>query len=231
MRKRIAVVASLFLCVVLLSSMPVMAQQSNRLVFMLHAEGSSTVIWGSTLFYSDGVFNFAGTSLGEEIEGYEFPAYTLEEGSVHAAGDLWVKWTTNDGNHHEIRVTLLNTKETSGLYGVSDEAFGDDPWGMCGLFEPYPLTYRGWLIHDGIKEKISGTASILAACQLKAPDYSGDPVNKWWLVWTFLEIDGNMIGVQFTELTIPNWWYGEPPNYQQAYVPAAQKLNVRIRVI
>jgi hypothetical protein len=209
--------------------MPVMAKQSNRLVFTLHAKGSSIINWSGTFYNSTGIFNFAGTSIVEEIDvGYPFPAYELEEGSVHAAGDLRVKWITDDGSHHELIVGLFRAEETSGLYGVSEEAFGDDPWGICGWFQPYPLTYKGWYIHDGIKGKISGTASILSACQTKAPDYSGELVDKWWIIWTFLEIDGNMVGVYFTELTLPHWYYG---NGQAAYVPAAQKLAVQIRLI
>jgi hypothetical protein len=231
--KKKMVVAPLVIAVMLLSTLavPVAAKQRNRLVFTLHAKGSSIISWIDTLYNSSGILNFAGTSLAEEIEGYDFPAYTIEIGSVNAAGALRVEWTTNDGSHHKLSLSLFSAEETSGLYGVSKEAFGDDPWGMCGLFEPYPLTYKGWDIHDGVKEKISGTASMLVACQLKAPDYSGNLVDKWWIVWTFLEIDGNLVGVSFTELTIPNWCYGSSPNWQYAYVPAAQDLTVRIRAI
>jgi hypothetical protein len=192
------------------------------------------MFWSDTLYVAEGVFNFAGTSLAEETEEYGFPVYILEEGSVHAAGKLRVKWTTNDGSHHEIRVSLFSAEETSGLYCVSENAFGDDPWGICSMFffpDPsinHPLTYQGWYIHDGIKEEISGEVSILAACQTKDPDYSGTIVDKWWIIWTFLEIDGNLVGVQFTELTIPHWYYGSG---QVAYVPAAQVLKVQTRLI
>ena len=228
MRKRTTVVASLFLCVMLLSTMPVMAQQSNRLVFTLHAKGSNIVFWGDTLHHSEGIFNFAGTSSAEEIEGYGFLAYTIEEGSVHAAGNLRAIWTTDDGSHHELRVSLFSAEETSGLYGVSEEAFGDDPWGICVWFQPYPLTYQGWYIHDGVKEKISGAASMLVACQTKSPDYSGTIVDKWWIIWTFLEIDDNLVGVHFTELILPHWYYGDG---LWAYVPAAKKLIVQISLV
>jgi len=197
----------------------------------LHVKGSSIIFWDNTLQYSTGSFNFAGTSLAEEIEGYGFPAYTIEEGSVYAAGDLYVKWTTNDGSCHELRVSLLSAKETSGGYAVSEVAFGDDPFGICGWFQPYPLTYKGWHVQDGIKEKISGTVSILATYNSKAPDYSGTIVDKWWSIWIFLEIDGSQVGVEFTELAIPNWYYGSPPDWQQAYVPAAQTLKFQIRLI
>jgi len=155
-----------------------MAEQVSRLTFTLHVKGSSIIFWDNTLQYSTGSFNFAGTSLAEEIEGYGFPAYTIEEGSVYAAGDLYVKWTTNDGSCHELRVSLLSAKETSGGYAVSEVAFGDDPFGICGWFQPYPLTYKGWHVQDGIKEKISGTVSILATYNSKAPDYSGTIVDK-----------------------------------------------------
>lgn len=222
------VIASLVLNIMLLSTMPVMAQQSNRLVFTLHAKGSSIMFWSGTLYVAEGVFNFAGTSLAEETEEYGFPVYILEEGSVHAAGDLFVKWTADDGSHHEIRVSLFGAEETFGPYFMFDQAIGTDPFGICGWFNPQNLTYQGQHIHDGIKEEISGEVSILAACQTKDPDYSGTIVDKWWIIWTFLEIDGNLVGVQFTELTIPHWYYGSG---QVAYVPAAQVLKVQTRLI
>lgn len=231
MRKKMLVVASLFLCVMLLSTMPVMAQQSNRLTFTLHAVGSSYIYWIDRFYNSTGIFDFGGTSMVEEYVGPPqppFPAYTFEEGSVHAAGVLSVEWTTNDGSHHELRVSLFSVEETSGVYFMLEEADPTHPWGLCGWFQPIPLTYRGWHIHDGIKEKISGTASILAAPHLKAPDYSGTTVRKWWIIWTFLELDGYSVGIYFTELTIPHWYYGDG---QYAYVPAAKVLIVEMRLI
>lgn len=228
MRKKMSVVASLFLCTMLLSMTPVMAQQSNRLTFTLHAVGSSYIYWIDRFYNSTGILNFAGTSIVEEAEGLPFPAYSFKVGSVHAAGGLSVKWTTDDGSYHELWLSLFSVEETSGWYFMLEEADPTHPWGLCGWFQPYPLTYRGWHIHDGIKEKISGTAMILAAPHLKAPDYSGMAVRKWWIIWTFLELDGYLVGIYFTELTIPHWYYGDG---QIAYVPAAKVLIVEMRLI
>jgi hypothetical protein len=214
--------------------MPVMAQQPNRLTFSLQAAGSSYIYWIDRFYNSSGTFNFAGTSTVEDYVGPNpppFPVYLLEEGSIHAAGGLSVKWTTNDGSHHEIRVSLFSAEETSGPYYMLEEGDPNHPWGLCGWFQPYPLTYKGWHIHDGIREKISGSASILAGSHLKAPDGSDTEVDKWWVMWTYLEIDGNLVGILFTELTLPHWCYTQSPPYQYAYVPAAQTLTAQIRLI
>jgi len=232
MYKRISVFAWLILSVMLLLTMPVMAQQSNRLVFTLHAEGSSLVVWSDGWFgqilewyVAEGVFNFAGTSLVEETEEYEFPVYILEEGSVHAAGNLYIEWIADDGSHHELKLRLFGTEETSGGYFMEEEGDPTHPWGLCGMFIPQPFTYQGWHTHDGIREGISGNAGVLAGCHTKAPDYTGTLIEKWWIVWVWLEIDGNIVAVQFAELAF--WWY---PG-QWIWVPAAQVLEVQIRLI
>lgn len=233
MNKSRLLVTSLFLCIMLMSSMPALAEQPNRLTFSLHAMGSSYIYWIDRFYNSSGASNFAGTSMVEEgiIGGSPFPVYILEEGTVHAAGNLYVTWTTNDGSQHELIVSLFNTEETSGGYYMLEEGDPTHPWGLCGMFLPtyyHPLTFKGWHIYEGIKEKISGATGIVAGCHLKAPDGSGTTVDKWWIIWTYLEIHGNLVAIQFTELTLPNWSHGEG---EISYVPAAQTLTVQIRLI
>ena len=136
MYKGKAVVVSLVLSAMLLSMMPVMAQESyNRIAFACEAKGPGLVIWGAGMLpgpvpylfgepeyhalLETSTFALAGTAKVEWSD-FELPGslerYLFEEGTAKIGGAMRAQWTEIDGESRELTIVFKSTEETLGLF-------------------------------------------------------------------------------------------------------------------
>jgi hypothetical protein len=245
----------------------VMAERPNRLLFDLHVTGSGFLYWGAAViapefgfgeleyftFFDGGVLNFAGSGLAAEVEsGYPPPfppyAYILQEGSVHAAGHLLVKWAYGE-NNYELNLMLSSTEETVGSYIPLPDPIPppteDNPHGFVGSsfgvgFNPdkdFPenmdpqyatLRYRGWYIVDNVRQKIAGKAWLSVGFFTNHPDYPWPKI--WRSAGLALRIGDTYATIGFAELQ--NIQYRrQDGEWIPITIPAARVFRFLVKVI
>jgi len=150
MYKKSMVIASLVLNIMLLSTMPVMAQDSyKRVLFACGSNGHGEVVWGAGFLAGNppylfgepeyhallesSTFALAGTA---QVEDAVDSWYLFKEGTAKVAGAMRAQWTGIDGKRHDLIILFKSTKETRGIVGHlwSPPTPGVPKWGdVCIL--------------------------------------------------------------------------------------------------
>jgi len=257
MYKKSMVIASLVLNIMLLSTMPVMAQESyKRVSFACESNGHGLVVWGAGVLAGNPPYLFGEPEYHALLESSTFAIggtaqvedtvdfwYLFKEGTVKVAGAMRAQWTGNDEESHNLKIQFKSNEETLGIVGHlwSPPIPGVPKWGdVCilgvgipemalPLPEPeYMDPNSATLAFCGIYTYGDVKEKISGVAHLIIYDWTDIKIREFLLnLW--IDEPGTYVTLAWMsyETISPEEWFGPGP---EILLPA-KVLNVNIKLI